>query len=212
MSYPIYFNHANDSHEKIDPLGSTGCCRYVPEFYQRQRQRIQPQLQVLRQQQRGVPEMKAFVLIGAPGSGKSTLASMFQQHESAFIVNGDNIREELYGDAAIQGNWVEVHDRIEEQVGQAAERGLPVVLDNTHYRASYRKEAIALLRSYGFEDITAVVVNPSLATCLARNFKRKRHVPDYVIKEMHSKLQQSLQNIEAEGFTSVKYHDLHAEV
>jgi len=151
--------------------------------------------------------MKAFVLVGAPGSGKSTLASTLQLRENAAVVNGDNIRAELYGDAAIQGNWVEIHDRIEAQVAAAAERGLSVVLDNTHYRSSYRKEAIALLRSYGYDDIEAVVVNPSLAICLARNFRRKRVVPDYVVKEMHAKLQQSIQNIEAEGFTSVKHYD-----
>lgn len=151
--------------------------------------------------------MKAFVLVGAPGSGKSTLATMYKVQESAVVVCGDNIREELYGDASVQGNWVAIHDRIEEEIAQAAERGLSVVLDNTHYLSSYRKESLTLLRSYGYDNVTAVVVNPSLAVCLARNFQRKRNVPDYVIKKMHAKLQNSVQNIEAEGFTSVAHYD-----
>jgi predicted kinase len=83
--------------------------------------------------------------------------------------------------------------------------GLTVILDGTHYLPSYRKEAITLLRSYGYTNIIAVVVEASLAKCLAQNFKRKRHVPDYVIKGIHEKLQHSLKGIESEGFNSVHY-------
>jgi len=147
--------------------------------------------------------MKAFVMVGAPASGKSTYAGELVLSENANIICGDAVREELYGDASIQGNWVEIHDRIEELVSECC--GIPIVLDGTHYLASYRKEAIALLRSYGYTHITAVVCNPSLATCLARNFMRKRHVPDYVIKGIHEKLQSSLKFIAIEGFNEVIY-------
>jgi predicted kinase len=144
--------------------------------------------------------MDAYVMVGAPGSGKSSQAQKIAELEDAFIVSGDRIRYELYGDASIQGNWSEIHDEIESQVANAAELSRPVILDGTHYRAGYRKEAVAMLRSYGYDNIEAVVVNPSLATCLARNFQRSRNVPDYVIKEMHGKLQSSLRNIYDEPF------------
>jgi predicted kinase len=144
--------------------------------------------------------MYAYVMVGAPGSGKSTHAQKISEQELAIIVSGDDIRAQLYGSADIQGNWVEIHDEIESQVANAAALSRPVILDGTHYRAAYRKEAVAMLRSYGYNDIEAVIVNPSLATCLARNFKRSRNVPDYVIKEMHGKLQSSLRNIYDEPF------------
>ena len=147
--------------------------------------------------------MKAYVLVGAPGSGKSTLAADLAESENAVVISGDAVREELYGDAAIQGQWSEIADRIDELVSESC--GLPVILDSTHYLASYRREALALLRSYGYTDVTAVVLNPSLATCLARNFKRKRNVPDYVIKGMHSKLQTSLNTLDTEGFNHVVF-------
>ena len=150
-------------------------------------------------------EMNAYVMVGAPGSGKSTQAGEIVLRENATIISGDSIREELYGSADIQGNWVEIHDKIEEYVADCAGRGQPVVMDGTHYRASYRKEAIAMLRSYGYTKIEAVVVDSSLATCLARNFMRQRHVPDYVIEGIHEKLQASLKNIDSESFDRITY-------
>jgi len=142
----------------------------------------------------------AFVMVGAPGSGKSTHAAKLAQTENAVIVSGDDIRAELYGDAAIQGNWVEIHDEIERQVADAVERGKNVILDGTHYKHAYRNEAITLLRSYGFESVEAVVLDASLATCLARNFTRTRNVPDYVVKQIHSTLQCGLRTIMTEAF------------
>jgi len=150
-------------------------------------------------------EMNAYVMVGAPGSGKSTYAGEIVLRENANIISGDSIREELYGDACIQGNWIDIHDKIEKYVSESAELGIPVILDGTHYRASYRKEAIALLRSYGYTNISAVVCDSSLATCLSRNFMRKRHVPDYIIKGIHEKLQASLKFIDIEGFDHINY-------
>lgn len=150
-------------------------------------------------------KMKAFVLVGAPGAGKSTLAFKLALQEDAAIISGDDIRKELYGSWEIQGNWVEVNDRIEQYVESCAERGVSVILDGTHYRTDYRNQVATLLRSYGYEDIEAIVVNPSLATCLARNFRRSRNVPDYTVREIYDKLQASLPHIEEELFTKVTF-------
>lgn len=83
--------------------------------------------------------------------------------------------------------------------------GSVIIMDGTHYRSSYRKEAIALLKSYGYRDITAVVVNTPLETCLKRNSQRDRHVPTRVIERMHSSLQASLKRIDSDGFSEVQY-------
>jgi predicted kinase len=145
----------------------------------------------------------AYVMVGAPGSGKSTYAAKLAEIENAYVISGDDVREELYGSAEIQGNWAEIHDRIEELVSEAC--GMPVILDGTHYLASYRKEAINLLKSYGYTKVDAIICNPSLATCLARNWSRKRNVPDYVITAMHEKLQKSLKNIINEPFDRLDF-------
>lgn len=148
--------------------------------------------------------MKAFVMVGAPGAGKSTHAEILSRSYDAVIISGDDVREELFGSAEIQGNWFAIWDRIVELVEGYADRNL--ILDGTHYREDYRAEAITMLRSYGYSDVEAVVVNPSLATCLARNFQRAdRNVPDYVVKEMHEKLQKSLGKIDLEDFDKIHH-------
>lgn len=149
-------------------------------------------------------QLTAYVMVGAPGSGKSTYAAKLAQTENAVVISGDDIREELFGSAEIIGNWVKIQDRIEEEV--ASHYGQNIILDSTHYREDYRAEAILLLRSYGYSTVEAVVMDASLATCLARNFQRhERNVPDYIVKGMHKELQNSLKGIMREDFTRLSF-------
>ena len=147
--------------------------------------------------------LTAYVMVGAPGAGKSTYAQKLALKENAVVVSLDDIRTELLGSPDVQGHWGEIWDLTEEAVSNSC--GVSVVLDGTFYRRDYRSEAIQLLRSYGYERVEAVVVDSSLPTCLARNFKRSRHVPDYVIKKMHEKLQNSLRTIGHEDFDRVTF-------
>ena len=140
-------------------------------------------------------------MVGAPGAGKSTYAKQLAKTHNAVVISGDDIRSKLYGSPDIQGKWGEIWSLIECMVEDAA--GRSVILDGAHCRTDYRQEAIALLRSYGYSQVEAVILNPSLATCIARDFKRDRHVPDYIIKEMHTTLQRTLPNICNEGFSYV---------
>jgi len=143
-------------------------------------------------------------MVGAPGAGKSTYAKKLAETEDAIIISGDDVRAELFGSAEIQRDWFAIWDRIIELVEENAGRN--IILDGTHYRTDYRAEAIDMLRSYGYRKVEAVVINPTLATCLARNFQRAdRNVPDYVVKEMYEKLQRSLKKIESEDFDIINY-------
>ena len=150
-------------------------------------------------------KLTGFVLVGPPGAGKTTYAAKLSEVENAVVISGDDLRAELYGSPEIQGDWGEIWNRIDELVSESC--GLPVILDGTHCRPDYRSEAITLLRSYGYDRVEAVILETSLATCLARNFKRNRSVPDYVVKQMHSDLQRSLKTIQEEDFDS--FHFVH---
>jgi predicted kinase len=146
----------------------------------------------------------AFVMVGAPGSGKSTAARKLAKEYNAVIVCGDEIRRELYGDAAHQGNWVEFHDRIVEQLEENV--GKTVILDGTHFNSSFRVGALLTLKTYGWNDISAYVVNPPLEQCLIQNSLRSRQVPRYVLISMYDKLQKSLDELPHEGFTEIITH------
>ncbi len=147
--------------------------------------------------------LDAYVMVGAPGAGKSTYAAKLAEMEDAVVISGDDVRFELYGSHSVEGKWHEIWDRIEELVSESC--GVPVILDGTHYRKDYREESIALLRSFGYDRVEAVVVNPSVETCIARNFQRYRQVQDYVIRDMHEKLQTSLKTIDNEDFDRITY-------
>lgn len=145
----------------------------------------------------------AFVMVGAPASGKSTHASRIAQKENAVIISGDDIRAELFGDSAYQGDWGSIWSRIDETVADAFPR--TVILDGTHYRKDYRAETITLLRSYGYDRIEAVVVDAPLKRCLERNAQRSRQVPNYVIEKMHAELNDSLKDVTLEDFNIVHF-------
>jgi predicted kinase len=149
--------------------------------------------------------MKAFILIGAPGSGKTSQTKKISEAENVVVVEYDDIRAQLWGSAEIQGPWAEIQDRIEECIADAAEAGHSVCLDGTHYLSEFRKEAVVLLQSYGYQEIEAIVMDSSLEVCLKRNSERSRKVPEFVIKEMHEKLQKSLRGIYDEGFTRIEF-------
>lgn len=148
-------------------------------------------------------KLTAYVMVGAPGSGKSTYAAKLAETENAVVISGDDVREKLYGSVDIQGDWVEIWDEIDSRVSECC--GMNVILDGTHCRPDYRAEAITLLRSYGYETVEAVVLDASLATCLARNFQRTRHVPDYVIERMHGELKRSVNNLFDENFDRLNF-------
>lgn len=147
--------------------------------------------------------MIARVLCGAPGSGKTTFAKKLAAQTNSFLIEGDAIRAELFGDASIYGRWIEVWSKIDELVEENVGRDL--ILDGTLETKDLRVEAISLLRPYGYENIEVIVFNPSLATCLSRNWSRDRNVPDYIVKEKYERMQRDLPRIEEEGFSKVTF-------
>ena len=142
--------------------------------------------------------MRAFVLVGIPGAGKSTYAKQLAEKHHAVIICGDLLRDQLQTTGDYEPCWVQIWDSVEESIEENC--GLPLILDGTHCRPDYRAEAITLLNTYGYTQVEAVLVNPSLETCIRQNKQRQRQVPEHIITEMHSSLQRTLRSLHDEGF------------
>jgi predicted kinase len=136
----------------------------------------------------------AFVLVGAPGAGKSRWARNFAKSHPAIVVEGDSFASE---------SWVEMHDKVLEQLEKHV--GEVVILDGTHHDRESRLGALITLRSLGWRTVSAVVVNPPLAVCIAQNALRSKIIPRHEIVECHRRVEKSLKRIQKEGFSSIVY-------
>lgn len=144
-----------------------------------------------------------YVLVGVPGSGKSTLAKLLSQHNPDYqVVSTDSIREELFGDASIQGNWEAIEEKVLAQIQQSIAAGRPIIYDATNYKRTHRIDLLNKLIGYKNVYWVAWYLQTPLSTCLAWNQKRSRQVPEVVITSMFQQLQ-NFPPIPAEGLTAV---------
>lgn len=142
-----------------------------------------------------------FTLVGIAASGKSTYATkilldryhnpfnLAKHQEEVLILNADSIREELYGDASIQGNPEEVFGILKKRLVHALmdDETKLIIIDNTSLTFKLRKryynltKMICPVNQHTFE-YNLVFFKPNLQRSLEWNQKRDRHVPDDVIE------------------------------
>ncbi len=142
------------------------------------------------------------MLIGPPGSGKTSLAHHLQRlMPQSCLVSTDCIRQQLYGDPAIQGPWSEIEAAVEEQIKQAIHQGQSIIYDATNAKRAWRQ---ALLQHFAPLQTPWVGwhLTTPLATCLAWNSQRPRAVNTAVIEAMHQDLHQFPPQV-AEGFVAL---------
>jgi predicted kinase len=154
--------------------------------------------------------LRCHLLIGQPASGKSTLARCLAPLLStpgappARVLSTDRIRQELFGDAAVQGPWIEIEQRLHQHIQEAVAAGIPVIVDATHARRAWRlalTQGLPLPRPV--EWIGWWLTTP-LATSLEWNQRRERPVPVPVIQEMAAALADPhLGPCLAEGFAAL---------
>lgn len=133
---------------------------------------------------------KLIVLAGLPGSGKTTWAKNYSTEaeksglENVWIVSTDEIRQELWGDAADQQNGAKVfgiaYQRIEFWLKSLCCD--TVIFDATNLHKKDRKK---LLNKFGtMADTKLVWFDTPYTECVKRNFQRERNVPTAVIQRM----------------------------
>lgn len=130
-------------------------------------------------------------LIGLPASGKSTFAQVLAEEINAVVVSTDEIRAQLYGDAANQGIWADIEVEVLDQIKTAVEKDQPVIYDATNVMRPWRLDF--LYKTVNLFNIQWIGwhLQTSVEKCKQRNQQRDRQVPDEVIDKMNANLQEN---------------------
>lgn len=136
------------------------------------------------------------LLIGGPqGSGKSSLATHWFRDRKR--VNRDAIRAGLLemttGRKWSAKEWTPEVEPLLTEIEMAVirhelSRGHQVVVDNTHILATHRAPYIELARELG-KTTGCIFLALPLETCMERNRKRSRTIPEHVLADFHSQME-----------------------
>ncbi|MEB3360509.1 MAG: AAA family ATPase [Synechococcaceae cyanobacterium] len=150
------------------------------------------------------------MLIGPPASGKTTLARCLTplitapEDAPAQLLSTDAIRAEVFGDAAVQGPWLEIQQRLHLRIQEAVASGIPVVVDATHARRPWRLALTEALKLPAPVEWIGWWLHTPLPTCMEWNRHRQRQVPEPVIQEMAAALADPHSRpSRAEGFAAI---------
>jgi len=134
-----------------------------------------------------------FLMCGVAGSGKS---SWLQKNVSnAIVISRDEIRFSLIGDF---DDYFAKEDEVFATFIQKIQKAIDneegpkeIYCDATHLTKKSRDKVLNALDLTNVENITVLVVRPSLAEALKRNAQRsgRKYVPNYVIRRMWSQFE-----------------------
>lgn len=129
------------------------------------------------------------MLVGLPGSGKSTYAHTVEIRRKdgnaakPIVHSSDALREELYGDAATQGDNVKLFGELHARIKRDLSAGNDVVYDATNLKKKNRRTFLSEVKNIPCCKF-CVVFATTLDACLRNNDQRTRKVPVNVIKRM----------------------------
>ncbi len=154
--------------------------------------------------------LRCHLLIGQPASGKTTLAQALAPlltgpgEPPALVLSTDVIRAEVFGDAAVQGPWVDIQQRLHQRIQEAVAAGTPVIVDATHARRPWRLAITQALPLPAPVEWIGWWLYTDLPTSLEWNARRERAVPVPVIQEMAAALADPhFGPCRAEGFAAI---------
>ena len=123
------------------------------------------------------------LLVGLPGAGKTTYAKKYvADNDNTMHLSSDLIRQELWGDEAIQGDNNKVFSLMHDMTITALNHGKSVVYDATNITRKDR--AFIISKCPKFAKIEAHIVWAPIETCIERDAARERTVGKDVIDRM----------------------------
>jgi predicted kinase len=151
-----------------------------------------------------LPAGALVVLIGISGSGKSTFAG--RHFPTTAVLSSDAFRAMVADDPADQRASAAAFELLHLAARRRLERRRLTVVDATSVTRPARRDLVAIARGTG-RPAVAIVIDPPLAICLARNDERAgRRVDPAVIARQAYELEGWLNRPEPfmdEGFTAV---------
>lgn len=141
--------------------------------------------------------------MGIPGAGKSTFAQQLLSHDAkAILISPDQIRDQLYGDPILQGEWSAIQAQVRQDFDQAVGQGYTVIYDATNIRRQWR---IDFLRDFSPPSVEWLgwLFQTPVKDCIHRNQQRDRIVPMDVIIDYAQLLHQFPPEI-SEGFMAIQ--------
>ena len=120
------------------------------------------------------------ITVGLPGSGKST----YLKRRGVNAISSDEIRHLIADDSEDQSVHAQVFATIRYLIRQRIAAGRVVTyVDATHLTRWERRPYVRLARKYGCE-VEAIFFDVPVETCVRRNRRRGRVVPEEVIRAM----------------------------
>lgn len=145
------------------------------------------------------------MMVGIPGSGKSTYVNktLKNEYENLVVVNTDDIREDICGDASCQDKNTAVWGIAKNMIITSLKENKNVVLDATNVSYKDRNKTL----SYIPKNVKKVckVILCSIDEIFERNESRDRVVPKDVIIRMLSRFSMPT---EKEGWDKIEYINL----
>ena len=156
----------------------------------------------LTNQQLWLPRQTLIVLCGPSGSGKTTFAST--HFPLTAIVSTDNCRSLISDDARNMECTEEAFDLAYIIVNKRLKLGRTTVFDSTALTAEFRQKLREIAAVHAFKALLIVLQTP-LQICQQRDTARLWPAPvgKEVLSKQYALFQESMQNVEQEGFDLV---------
>ena len=124
----------------------------------------------------------AVIGMGLPGVGKTTHLRRLAEELDAVYICADDIRAEVNGHPSVQSDPKRIWGIVHKRARKALMQGGNVVIDGTHIK---RRDRVASIRACNCaESVTLIWYQAPVQVCIARNLRRKRQVPEAVIRRM----------------------------
>ena len=145
-----------------------------------------------------IPELSLVAMVGISSSGKSTFAK--KHFLSTEVVSSDACRGLVSDDENSMDATGDAFELVNYIARKRLKRGLLTIIDATHVQPDSRKSILQAARDYHCMPV-AIVINPSLATCIERHQSREdRDFSSRVLKNQFRQLKSTLKRLKREGF------------